>query len=56
MCKNCLFFAGLGWMIGTAAMWAWFHCNNLIRSRSEWYALRKAQGKKVPDDWEYDDV
>jgi hypothetical protein len=47
-------FASIGWFLGTCAMWAHFHFNHLIRSRSEWYRDRKTRGYDVPSDWESD--
>ena len=45
----------IGWSLGGLTMWIWFVSAGLIRSRSEWYAIRKAQGKSVPDNWEDDE-
>lgn len=42
----------MGFSAGGAFMWFYFGMNGLIRSRSEWYGIRKTQGKEVPDDWD----
>lgn len=44
----------LGWSAGSLSMWLYFTTQGLIRTRSEWYRWRKAQGKRVPDDWQED--
>lgn len=31
----------LGWLLGTAAMWAYFKLAGLIRSRDEYYESRR---------------
>lgn len=50
--KDMFFGFLIGFSVGAAVMWIYFGMNGLIRSRSEWYGIRKAQGKQVPDDWD----
>ena len=48
--------AVIGFCVGFAFAWGYIEFTGLKRSRSEWYAHRKAMGKKVPDNWEDDDA
>lgn len=48
-------FAGLGFSAGFLAAWWYFRAVGLIRTRREYYAARKAEGHKVPGDWDDDD-
>jgi hypothetical protein len=49
-----LVWLSVGWFLGSSAMWLYFHSQRLIRSRSEWYAVQKALGRPVPDNWQED--
>lgn len=42
----------VGWSLGALVMWYHFWANGLIRSRKEWYAHRRSQGRDVPHDWD----
>ena len=43
-----------GFSLGWVACWAYFKANDLIKSRSQWYAGRVIAEKPVPIDWAFE--